>query len=362
MKTVFLSALFAFGVVGCGQVSISPKSSVHEKWNPQNDPLRLGNEYIRQFSSMPLEGEIAEQDRPWSETYWPSSEGGIAARWSGNKESGFYYELATLEQVKQMSAEQLRALSPAEKYDIYMGRFDYPTVQRERWRTSPDNEGWEGLCHGWAAASLLFREPKATFVKSANGIEIPFGSSDVKALLVYLQGEVSQARSSMLGERCNVKWDEEDRLNESACRDTNAGALQVVLANELGIKKKGFVFDRTRDFQVWNQPIFGFKSKVEGTQNPSEGAAPGTVQEVLLSTEIFFALENSPHWEPVLGTDHQNDSSETYRYRIELNAQGEIIGGAWLDWNRPDFLWKQNKAKFEGYFKGLEAIAKAAGI
>ncbi|NBX17181.1 MAG: hypothetical protein EBR09_07440, partial [Proteobacteria bacterium] len=66
-----------------------------------------------------------------------------------------------------------------------MGRFDFPTVQSERRRTSPAAAAWEGLCHGWAPASLEFNEPEPVTVTGENNIKIPFGSSDIKALLSW---------------------------------------------------------------------------------------------------------------------------------------------------------------------------------
>ena len=35
-------------------------------------------------------------------------------------------------------------------------------------------------------------------------------------------------------------------------------------------------------------------------------------------------------WEPVLLTEHQNSESKTYTYSIEVDKDGEIIGGQWL--------------------------------
>lgn len=360
-KLIFFSVSLSILSTSCGASSMELSSHVKEAWNRANDPLRLGGRYSRNFASLPLEGSIDKADRPWSDSYWPSIDGGIAARWSGQIERGFDTKLATLEDVKKMTPDQLRAMSPAEKYDVYMGRFDYPTVQRERMRTSPDDAGWEGLCHGWAAASLLYREPAAAVVVSSDGVEVPFGASDIKALLIYFQAEIANARSNMLGERCNRDSVTPEDMGASDCRDTNAGSLQIVLANRLGLQKKGFVIDRTRNFQVWNQPVFAFKSTVEKTQGPSEGAAIGTVQEVVLATQVSYAVEIEPRWDKVLDTEDQNDSAETYHYRLELDASGEIIGGEWLEWNRPDFLWTQERENFTGYFRGLQEILKAAG-
>ena len=37
-----------------------------------------------------------------------------------------------------------------------------------------------------------------------------------------------------------------------------------------------------------------------------------------------------------------------------------VIGGEWISFDRPDFMWKRINKDFEGYFKGLEKIYKAS--
>lgn len=79
---------------------------------------------------------------------WPSQLGGIAHRWNSNNSQDFSYTFNTLAQLQNMTQDQLAQLSPAEKLDIFAGRYDYPTVQSEWQRTSPNDAQWEGLCHG----------------------------------------------------------------------------------------------------------------------------------------------------------------------------------------------------------------------
>jgi hypothetical protein len=52
---------------------------------------------------------------PWSDTYWPSFQSGIARRWFSTNPQDFSYKLFTKEQFKDMSLEQMMQLSPAEK-------------------------------------------------------------------------------------------------------------------------------------------------------------------------------------------------------------------------------------------------------
>jgi hypothetical protein len=344
-------------VAACG----APQTSaVKEAWNQINDPLRLSGDYERTLADLPTTGTLDVE--PWSDTYWPSHKGGIAARWNSETSvDNFAYQTPSKNKVKNMSLAKRAQLSPAEKFDIFVGNYNYPTIARERARTSPDDQTWEGICHGWAPAAINFAEPKSVVVKGKFNIQVPFGAADVKALLSYLQGQVSYAPSRMLGARCNIDLSEQPDLSDrSECRDTNAGAFHVALANQIGVMKEGFVADVTRDLQVWNQPIHGFDSEILSEQAPSAGAAEGTVKEVIVRTKMHYIVEIDAVWDAVVGTEDNWAQTAVYDYRLELNEAGQIIGGEWLSEARPDFLWTQETPNFTGYFKKLKQVYDAA--
>lgn len=331
-----------------------------EAWNSNNDPLLLSGRYQRAFQGLPTSGSVTPT--PWSDWYWPTQKGGIAYRWR-KSETPFTYTMLSAASVRNMSANDIGSLSPAEKFDIYRGKLDFPLVETEKGRTRPTAESWEGICHGWAPASYLFNEPKAIKVKGANGIEVPFGSSDLKALLSYYLAQVTTTSVRFLGTRCNVDFSNASDAARvsSECRDTNAGAFHVVIANQLGLMGQAFVADVTRDLQVWNQPVHGFKSVVKAErQGASPGAAAGTVREVTVQTTMVYTNEIGPNWEPVVGTGGQSNASKTYEYRLELNAAGEIIGGEWISEDRPDFLWTMQQPSFTGEYAALGELYKAA--
>ena len=152
------------------------------RWDRSNNPNNWWYAPVKTLSSLPSSGRTARAT--WSDTYWPNNKGGIASRWQTGQSFG--YRLLQLSELRRMGPSGLRTLSPAEKFDIYNNRLDYPTVKSEWRRTSPSNPNWFGLCHGWAPASKLFREPGPVTLTASNGIRVPFGSSDVKALLTYL--------------------------------------------------------------------------------------------------------------------------------------------------------------------------------
>lgn len=337
----------------CSQANPT-SSNTNEAWNARNDPMRLRADYERTLARLPLEGTLTTA--PWSDTYWPSQEAGISNRW---REDGdpFAYTSPTFEALTSMSLAQRSTLSPAEKFDALTGNFDYPLVARERRRTSPNNAAWEGICHGWAPAAINFTEPKPVLATGANGLEIPFGSSDIKALLSYYQGEISKAPAKLLGSRCNADLSTNpEAATNPECRDTNAGAFHVIIANQLGIRHEGFVADVSRDVQVWNQPVYAFTSKVTGYQPASEGAAPGTVQEALIETSMRYTVEILPNWNAVNGTPQHSDGEKVYSYRVELNDVGQIIGGEWLTEDRPDFVWTKERPQFKDYYAPLAAL------
>ena len=318
---------------------LNVKSQFKDHWNTANDPVQLlsGN-YVVTLSSLPTEGEL--NWKPWADSYWPSKQGGLAYRWRESEE-GHSYQPVKPSQASSLGASRISRLSPAEKFDIFVGDSSMPLYTNEAERTSPNDGAWFGICHGWAPASLAWMEPKAVVLKSDAGIDVPFAASDIKALLSLHAADYSYAEERILASRCNINLAEHpEAANRSECRDTNAGAFHIVLANKVGIQKQGFVSDVTRDFEVWNQPVSGYKTRViKEITGHSAGAAPGTTKEVTLETEMFYGAELSPMW----AAAGPNMKSKLYSYRLELNQRGQIIGGAWLTEDRPDFLWEMAK-------------------
>jgi hypothetical protein len=351
-------ALAASALSACG-TQPQGTSATKEAWDSANAPIRMDAQYEYRLNALPTSASLAVT--PWSDTYWPSNRGGIAARWAQPGSDAWTYRVPSFQEARSMSLQQLAQLSPAEKYSLYTGDLSYSLVMSERQRTHRTDGGWFGLCHGWAPAAINYREPKPVTVTSAQGLQIPFGSADVKALLDYWQGQVATGGTRFLGSRCNIDLSTNPgAAMNPECRDTNAGSFHVVLTNELGRYKRGFVADVTRDLEVWNQPVHGFSSQFLGTFAPSAGAAFGTVQEVRVRTAMKYTVETQAIWNATNGTSQHADQTKVYQYRLELNAAGQIIGGAWETEDRPDFLWGQSPAAFSGRFQALGQLYSAS--
>jgi hypothetical protein len=354
MKPIIPGLLLAT-ILSCARVPENQRSArFHEAWNLVNNPQYFGR-YETKFEKLPLEGKL--KSPAWSDSYWPSNTGGISHRWNALSPENFAYVSPTPEVAKTMSQADIAKLSPAEKYDLYREDFSYPTVKSEWQRTHKDDAPWEGLCHGWAPAALHFEEPKPVLITSPSGIPIPFASSDIKALLTYVDGELNTSPSRWLGTRCNIDLNKyPEKKKTGACRDTNAGSFHIVITNEIGLHQNGFIADIERGFEVWNQPILGFSVRVIGEKSPSPNAAPGTVKELDIETRMDYASESLAEWNKKDNDDNFLNSTAYYRYSLEIDNGGNILGGEWVSENRPDFLWMQEPPKFTGYFSGVEEI------
>ncbi len=197
-----------------------------------------------------------------------------------------------------------------------------------------------------------------------------------------------------------------EAANSDACRDTNAGALHIVMANELGVLHRPILMDKTRDVEVWNQPIYRYESKIEGYAGPKRTSAPGTMRVATVSTSLFYAddtdygwtfwnptlagmfgwnLENSQKYPGVIDYftpfteeyNHYQDmlikegdldarklypthtaAHESYKYTLDLDAADNIIGGDWISLARPDDLYIIDKVGFIGDYDRLSELYK----
>lgn len=174
-------------------------------------------------------------------------------------------------------------------------------------------------------------------------------------------------------DKAKLKEDAINAVKISACNDTNAGAFHLVVSNVMGVQQKTFLIDITRDAEVWNQAAASYKSKVlksyTGAQISAD-AAPGTVKEHLIETELLYTTEEMPAWERfgdnaslrkhhVPAGDVYEENGKRYRalrYRIELDALDNIIGGSWVSESRPDFLWGTGNFIWSKEFTDIEDI------
>lgn len=347
------------------------------RWDKSNNPNYFNPVAKQKMNSrladLPLKAEIEDIRMGWSDSYWPSNLGGIAYRWNSSNPQPFKFKFFSKEEVRKMSEKELSELSPAELYDISMGDFKYSLTKKVLSKYSPKDLWWEGICHGWALAASHYPEPDKTVFTSKDGIKVPFGSSDVKALLSMHDAFNSKGHYVRVGDRCGAvgkvkgeAFPEDGDLppppkkeaEKSECSDVNAGAFHVIIASMIGLNSQGFVADVDRFNDVWNQPVTGYESEVVGdvALTPRD-LKSGVDRKVRIKTRMiygneleFYSAESAAEGflsfvskEPVTGTPAQNFSSRQYDYILELDITGNIIGGEWISESRPDMLWMKAK-------------------
>ena len=361
-------------------------------WEEYSDPKLLNDNYEYNLQKLPLNGEVKGSHTPWTDSYWPDNKMGIAHRWykpkcdkraseeeKAKQDCDFKYKTPEYYQLIRMSQEQLKKLSPAEKFDIYRGRYDFPLVKKMKEELGPNMPKWKGICDGWTPAALNHPEPKPVVRRNADGIEVPFGSSDVKALMSYYysQEQDDEYQVNFLGLRCNSKL-----FGGKKCKDdVNAGAFHTILTNQLGLMNQGFAIDVPirRAKEVWNQPVIAYKTRKLSERKPSKDdfekkkIHARTHREVLMETRLTYVSEFEPEergdpeasWEPVVGTRLQRTKYQDYRYWLELDYNGNIIGGRYVDHENldspPDFVWTATSvSRFKGQFEKLNEIYEPA--
>lgn len=325
--------LFSFLALSHASVEFKP-------WDRRSDPLIMSKVFERKFSILPTHGQVKELKKYWSSDYWPLFKGGINFRWHAPNPIGFELKSPSYKQASKMKMIELEALAPSEKFDLFTGKYTYPLKQEVQKRASPHRREWEGICHGWAAAALNHNEPTPKIVTNPQGLKIPFGSSDIKALISYYYAYHHRTNTiHQMGRRCVGQ--------PLGCTDDmNAGAFHIVLSNKLGLNGKGFIADIDNGKEVWNQIVFSYDSQIkESDLPPARDSAKGTVKVMRILTKlrvVFNIVSNS--WLPANGTNLQTFRDLVYEYDLDIDANGRIIGGDWISQVRPDFLWLMKPA------------------
>lgn len=314
---------------------------------------------------------------PWSDTYWPLYLGAIAQRYGDQNFVGLDWKaaknyIAENSVLELIQKKQMDVLAPSEKYDYLMGLTQH-TLTASNWaegeqyyREYGSVESWMGLCHGWSAAAIMMENPLHKVEVKTQAGEMVFFPSDIKALgtLLWAKGGVS---SRFIGGRCNSKKPPNDsmgRSKEEDCLDNNPGTWHMAIVNQIGQFNRSFVMDATYDYQVWNQPVFGYQYSY---YNPKTGKASSVFSDAItkksawatdprktvraleaesivgVKMNVTYVIESSPDQEE---NQPSNFTQVEYVYDLELNNKLEIIGGEWYSDNHPDFLWVPDQKTF----------------
>ncbi len=374
------------------------------------------------LSTLPTVANVVEGGghTPFSDTYWPDDDIGIAVRYVDVNDKPTEQKTrsdivkkavhANLETLKTMSLAEIGALSPAEKFDIANGDYDYPLTKRIVTKLSGDSHYAYGICHGWSPTASNYAEPQPTVYVNADGITIPFGASDIKAIMAFYyafeasefdenfranwvpkkdaNGQQTIVKSNpemvyfeyrQMGKRCNRK------IGALCPQTVNAAALHLALANIVGRYHRSFEVQANNADDLWNYPIIGYASVITGGES-TVGEHGGT-SKVKVATDLYFTDETEPRHETTNGTVNASTLPAGYNrlnlslaqtpgavdsrhliYTLELDADGNIIDGNWdkpglfaphHDGNHNEeigFVWRASRVPFRAKYKVLNEL------
>ncbi len=392
-----------------------------EPWNWKNDPqAQWGGEVTVNYNKLVEEAGNSAHLRqiPWTNSFYPMWKGGFAVRDVNlsDRQMGPFtleYKFHPDSELARMSEEELKALSGAEKLDIVNGRSsdrlrdEYQRALRERgedgdfsdqkyyqftrrmrrlvypYVTDPRDElsQFSGWCQPLALASIHHPEPDlvrfTTNIVGEDGqkVVLPLTSSDIKGFMMMAYEDVmdnikdDDPNYKMVDRRC---YDRDSKYyNAENCRSMNAGTFHVILLNQIGRFGQGLVADFDPKRPIWNHPIEGYEvlssrwyTDREGNYLRSRNASADSVREREFTTKMFFVKNSVGLHERAMGQDKIRENyyySWTLHYRIELDANDNIVGGTWLEdpSDLVDFMWVYPKIKrFENDYSFLNGIVK----
>lgn len=343
-----------------------------------NETFSINLEHMEQLGLN--QGKVSQM--PWAGDYWPIARGTIAQRVFDERFSqlknwqeryNYFLEYPLNKLLANGSVSLVTALSPSEKLELLVGDLNSYLTHKQwedgkRYQDEGGNvEEWMGICHGWAPASYSVPSPRhAVTLPSYNGeYNVTFLPDEIKGLVSYLWAK-SYFDSIFVGGRCNEKepsTDENGRVADSKCFDSNPATWHTVITHKLGVQNKSFVMDSTFDYEVWNQPVVEYEYRYF---NPETSKVTPDLREAEIPIHQFegdrFKKYRSKEAKSLVGIAMRVAyiiESETtgrrevgvnppivwvdYLYDLEIGENGEILGGEWYSNNHPDFLWTPAK-------------------
>jgi len=306
--------------------------------------------------------------QPWSGYFWANLKGGLGFRWQDPAfPQGHWGDARSYVEHRPFTQTATGQLSPAEKYDLAMNidpRFPGSLTSAE-WKLGEQEFnrtgsvlGWQGICHGWAPASVFYPEPKKDVLVQGQLGPILFKIDDIKALgsAFWANGFY---RSVYAGFRCRldeIPRDSEGRVTDPHCFSMNPADWHLILTHMVGELKKPFIIDIDNRSEVWNKPIISYRLEYFDLTNHARTSTRfmNVVKERSRLGNLRFARYRSAEVVHVVGVrstvvvGYGSTPGEAmpqrrtlvFEYDLELDGSYQILGGEWRSQKHPDFVWR----------------------
>ncbi len=301
-------------------VSCSPQEKEKIIYRNSNDLVttpEVHSEVTGEFGALTVrEGEFVGDTKivPWSSWWFPTKD-------------RYMFESSNITQ-----------LAPLQKYDLFVKKtHDVETnaaLYEENEIYDPSEVNWAGLCHAWAVASVLHKEPKSSITRK----DITFTVADQKALLLKSYENVSDLQ--IYGRRYNGSFN--DDYND-IYPDQFHRFVQVYLFE----RHLPFLMDYDPSFPVWTVPAYNVKFKIV-----KDGENSAHVKAWITLASSFV---DSPNF---VGT---KKTTKYYEYKLKGTWEGgelRVSSSEWMNdavYDHPDFLiGYPTKVKRASLNKGLD--------
>ena len=332
-------------------------------------------------SSAPRTFEL--QLRPWADFGWQMETGLLGSRYADwgfnfNDSWGDRHQYILDNPVSNILQDSnlgersrlIDQLSASEKYDLLVGDSQNSLTQAQ-WAEGAayDENGtlasWMGICEGSAGASAYFPEPlHSVDLPTSSGDMVRFHILDIKGLESLLWSAYN-VNPPLTGSRCETDSPETDdngvALNPS-CFDSSPAGFHIAVLNLLYLQKRPFIINRVPSVEVWNVPVVGYDlSYFKPSTEDSYANIAEAMETPSETSDDNFSPYRSSQTAHIVGvdmtiqvaagtTENRDDVTQSpvikmhYRYDLELDAAGTIIGGEWHQADHPDFMWDVSQA------------------
>ena len=255
--------------------------------------------------------------------------------------------------------------SPAEKYDLYVGDYEFTLTRTAKYYGRKFNGGgdfssWMGLCHGLSPASYMVPTPiNAVTVIGADGkTKIRFLPDDIKALATTWWG--------------NVKF--KNRLTGKRYFPINAASFLIIYGNQIGRFRKNICVEPYADAEIWNFGAVSYEMKYYNLNTGKEGlytdskiavnqsrpdiasaASEGATNVIGVKMTISYAKDyRAKHTTPA---QTMKEDKSNYSMAIYVDDKDLIKGGVWLSRAKPSYVWGPKSIPNGPYDKYLPTFA-----
>lgn len=267
----------------------------------------------------------------------------------------------SIEAAKQHRAAFIERLNLARQLAPY---FPASAPAWQNWgRTYADGDfRFAGSCHGASAASISVPAPLNPVLARIGDRAMLFSAADIGALEAELWATQLSGETLYAGRRCNLRSEEVEkttagRVTVSECRDLNPGTFHLALIELVRPGGKSFVIEGSAFEEVWNSGVKSFSFEFHPIRKRNgelvESGVPVALTEVA-DRDVAHRSPGAVAVVDVSATVEVNTKARpTWRYTLELDATGHIVGGEWGGLSQettatelkkgrtgPDFIWR----------------------